>query len=754
MTPSQNRGPRIIRDLLALQQWLAGSSEEHCVISLGTPATPPLEPKNSLGIIEALRLFSGEESQVARSLSATIEDTLLLCDAPSAPILAVLGLLNAGKSSLVSTFLNESNRARVLVGSSNQQGTHRFVLWLPECWRSISLIWNSIQARLNAVFNAPLELLDLDPERSREQYNAIDQREVKLADGTIKKYSAMESPLVGFDSSLDRWGIALMDCPDIQTGLLPTNDISISRDRLADFVESVAQKRLELLAKVSPFCSAFVIVLPANAMHDEKVSKLIHLLTERMPGTPQIAAVNRVPRRYRTEEIQSEIAKLYGTEDLSRVYMAYSFEGPLDRERIPTPPTAWNASVDSKVPNGNALPWFFRIDQSPVCQPPQSVPDQDWLLNIGSQLDKSQLLDGSIDSHLSRIQSDMLECLQIISQKNEEWTRRRGIMRQSLAQACLEFSRDPNPPYGLRLQASKQIVAQISQSLERTAPWWATPGRWVARIGEYGKEQVSNVSQWLRFPEWISGKTENLVQYIRGRWTSGDDAKIVTAELFIKALARIDRPGYWSLDVESTDISGHHKAKLLGSIQLGIDRFQKESEISLDATELDLYTAKLWNGMPWKRRLITGLAPAAVLFAPLVAVIALPIDFGGSSVLVFASLKELLGAGLTGLGIALLSGDSMPRIAESEAAWQQYGDLVAVLCDELGVKRPSDAEPVDVDFDSKKRQVPISSIASPGRRSPSSSSTDFSTLTPPSVQINHNAMKQVQSLINSLRNPA
>jgi hypothetical protein len=85
-----------------------------------------------------------------------------------------------------------------------------------------------------------------------------------------------------------------------------------------------------------------------------------------------------------------------------------------------------------------------------------------------------------------------------------------------------------------------------------------------------------------------------------------------------------------------------------------------------------------------RRRLITGLAPAAVLFAPLVAVIALPIDFGGSSVLVFASLKELLGAGLTGLGIALLSGDSMPRIAESEAAWQQYGDLVAVLCDELG----------------------------------------------------------------------
>jgi hypothetical protein len=434
--------------------------------------------------------------------------------------------------------------------------------------------------------------------------------------------------------------------------------------------------------------------------------------------------------------------------------MAYSFEGPLDRHRIPSPPNAWNESSHSNATNGNTLPLFFRIDQTPVCQPPQSVPDQDWLLSIGSQLDKSQLLDGSIDSHLSRIQSDMHEVLSIIAQKSQEWIRRRGIMRQSLAQACLEFSRDPNPPYDLRLQASKQIVAQISQSLERTAPWWATPGRWVARIGEYGKEQVSNVSQWLRFPEWISGKTENLVQYIRGRWTSGDDAKIVTAELFLKALARIDRPGFWSLDVDTTDNSGQHKTNLLSSIQHGIDRFQKESEISLDPKELDLYTAKLWSGMPWKRRLITGLAPAAVLFAPLVAVIALPIDFGGSSVLVFASLKELLGAGLAGLGIALLSGDSMPRIAESEAAWQQYGDLVAVLCDELGMERPTDAEPVEVDFDSKKRSVPISSIKSPDGNSTSSSSTDGSMHTHPSVQLNQNAMRQVQTLINSLRNPA
>ncbi|XZE21839.1 hypothetical protein SH449x_001747 [Pirellulaceae bacterium SH449] len=693
-----------------------------------------------LGIVDALRLLDRTDSALADSLSASVADSLLLCQAPNAPILAILGLLNAGKSSLVSTFLHESNRARVLIGSSNQQGTHRFVLWLPECWKSISLIWGSIQARLNTVFNAPLELLDADPQTAWSQYNAMDTRAIKNGDGTTKSYSAMQSPLVGFDPLLDRWGIALMDCPDIQTGLLPSLDMAVTRDRLADYVESVAQTRLQLLAKVSPFCSSFVIVLPANAMHDEKVSKLIRLLKEQMPGTPQIAAVNRVPRRYSTEEIRSEINKLYGSEELSRVYMAYNFDGPLDRERIPEGPDALS------------LPQFFRIDRTPVAQPPQPIPDEHWLLNIGSQLDKSQLLDGSIDSHLSRIEADMREAVQAIKARVELITKKRIAMRQTLSQACLEFSRDPNPPYALRLQASKQIVAQISQSLERTAPWWATPGRWVARIGEFGKEKVANVSQWLRFPEWISGKTAGLVQYIRGRWAAGDEARIVTAELFLKTLARIDRSGVWGLDDVADANSEQRKTELLQSIQRGIHRFQSESETSIIVQELDQFTAKIWNNMPWKRRVVTGLAPAAVLFAPLVAVIALPFDFGGSSVLVFASLQELLGAGLAGLGMALINGDSVPRVAESEAAWQQYGDLVAVLCDEVGMERPGELHPVTVDMDSEKREVPASSIARLTRDSASSHSSHSADLSLSSVAFHDAAAKEIQTLLTSLRN--
>ena len=47
------------------------------------------------------------------------------------PTVAIAGMLNSGKTSLVATFLSEQGRARTLRGANNDQGTHRFVLWLP-----------------------------------------------------------------------------------------------------------------------------------------------------------------------------------------------------------------------------------------------------------------------------------------------------------------------------------------------------------------------------------------------------------------------------------------------------------------------------------------------------------------------------------------------------------------------------------------------------------------------------------------------
>ena len=482
-------------------------------------------------------------------------------------------------------------------------------------------------------------------------------------------------------------------------------------------------------------------------MHDQKVSQLMRLLRERMPHTKQIAAVNRVPRRYECKTIQQELVTLYGRESLDRCYMAYGFDGPQMRDRLPVPDPAWN------IADNDPLPLFFRIDRFPPIQPPAIIPKDDWLLNIGTQLDFESLLADSIRSHVSRLQSELFSALNMLKRQCETNLHQRKGMRESLVNACLQFSLEPNAPTKVRMQASRKIIEQVSQSLERTAPWWAMPGRWTTRMAEYGKARVSQLGHWFKLPAWLSGKTEGLVQFIRSRWSSGDAAKVVTADSLVDSIRRFDKSGHWGLDNPYANSDDGVRTKLVNIVQRSIDRFQEESIIELDVAELDAVTSKMWEQMPWSKRLATGLAPAAVLFAPLVAVMLLPLDVGGSSVLVFASLKELLGAGVAGLGIALLSPDRMPKIAESEAAWQQLGDLVATLCDSLDLERPSKELPAIVSLGSEQRSIAISSLSIKAPARATDRATDdvsSPTMVPRRMQMRKPQLLRLETFLQSL----
>jgi hypothetical protein len=423
--------------------------------------------------------------------------------------------------------------------------------------------------------------------------------------------------------------------------------------------------------------------------------------------------------------------------------MAYGFDGPQMRDRLPVPDPAWN------IGDNDPLPLFFRIDRSPLVQPPAIIPKADWLLNIGTQLDFESLLADSIRSHVSRLQSELFSALSMLKRQCETNLYQRKGMRDSLVHACLQFSLEPNAPTKVRMQASRKIIEQVSHSLERTAPWWAMPGRWTTRMAEYGKARVSQIGSWFKLPAWLSGKTEGLVQFIRSRWSSGDAAKVVTAGSLVDSIQRFDKSGHWGLDDPYAKSDDGVRTKLVNIVQRSIDRFQEESIIELEVAELDAVTSKMWEQMPWSKRIATGLAPAAVLFAPLVAVMLLPLDFGGSSVLVFASLKELLGAGVAGLGIALLSPDRMPKIAESEAAWQQLGDLVATLCDSLDLERPSKDLPVFVSLGGEQRSIAISSLSI---KAPARSTDDVPspTMVPRRMQMRKPQLLRLETFLQSL----
>ena len=108
---------------------------------LGLRQVFPLPPRQ-LSLLDALReptlsvTVEGEQTahQLGQQLSGLLEQLQVSATVSRCPILAIAGLLNAGKSTLLATYLSAENRPRVLRGVGNHSGTHRFVLWLPKLW--------------------------------------------------------------------------------------------------------------------------------------------------------------------------------------------------------------------------------------------------------------------------------------------------------------------------------------------------------------------------------------------------------------------------------------------------------------------------------------------------------------------------------------------------------------------------------------------------------------------------------------------
>jgi hypothetical protein len=651
---------------------------------------------------------SGSEGgqQVSEALVEALGQAQVIAGAPACPIVAVLGMLNAGKSSLVATFLGNSggldHRRRVLIGSANDEGTHRFVLWLPESWRCQADVWEFVTAQLESVFGSRCEILADNPVEAARQYNDLAPRAYRDASGQMVQRLPIQIPLIATDPQLDRLGIALMDCPDVQTGLIAASPTATPITRFEEASARAAESRFEVLSKAATICSAFLVVLPAHSLHDQTVSRLLKLLEHRMPHVQRMIAVNRVPRRYETSDIAREVERLYRASNVRRIYMAYNFDGPQLRNRLPAPPSEIETS--GSEPH---LPLFFRIDRIPAPQPPELISDPDWLIRIGGQLQATDLLADAIRSACTHLATTVHRALTAANQHIDQLSQQSRYLQQVIADACTDFSIDPSSASqsGLRLQASRQIIQQIAESLERTAPWWARPGRWMQRIAQASKSTVAGAVSWIRVPGWVADGGNAVGDWVRARFKRGDAGRVITADTLCDHLARRDTLGLLGLD----DYPEQRQA-VREACQRAIERFQAESAARLDEAHIDALTSKIWAEMPMRKRIVSGVAPAGVLFAPLLAVIMIPLDFGGTTVLVFASLKELLFAGAAGVGLMLASADSVPALAESESAWQQLSDLVAVLTDEFGLERGKESERISIALGGKSRPLVDSPI--------------------------------------------
>lgn len=647
---------------------------------LGVLQTFPPE-SNAVSVFDALGLESVAGSAEQHDAGKLIHDKLngllsqlaLFEQVSHCPVIAITGLLNAGKSSLLATYLSEAGRARVLRGVGNQQGTHRFVIWMPEVWWSDPLLLSTLVTFMTSVFGHPPEQLSDDIQIAQQQYNGqifigslMAGSETSLAGNTVDPIAV---PLIARDSGLNRLMLGLVDCPDIQTGFLdnPTSDLRGGE---------LAASRRSQLNKIGRLCSAFVIVSKLSSLHDDGLLQLLTTLRDSMPGVPRILAINKIKARHSPDVVYSEARNLVDRFGIASVFGAYDYRSALTNDRIPSPPTGLMTSPE------NPQPIFWDISKSADNNDKSIEPlaDRDYLFHLSTRLEAGNLARESHRSLTLQLQTAASDSIEWLASNDSMRKRQLTAAWKAIADACYDFMAERSSDgqaTGLRLQASPAIVAQLADSLQRTAPGWMRFSMTIDRTARQFQQAISNSAARIKILQTAS----NSVMQFAKSFRRGEGAQVVTPQRLAESIRNHD---YHDATRRMTE------EDLVAGCEAAMKRFAAEDKSLLDAKELDAWSKQIWDNMPLKQKLWKGTQPLALLMGPLLAAVLVPIDGGGTAVLVFASAKELLAAaGIAALLSPTLGGGEALKIVHRETPWRQLSDLFAIVCDSLNVPRPS-----------------------------------------------------------------
>ena len=625
------------------------------------------------------------------------------------PVVGISGLLNSGKSSLLSAYLSPAGRGRVLRGTANDQGTHRFVLWLPEVWWREAELVEILRQYMQDLFGVLPEPLADDPTEAFAQYNGQITRAISAPGGQTATVNPLQVPLLACDPGLNALGLALLDCPDIQTAFGPGSMVSDARlDESLD-AELLQQRRQHMLGRIGRLCSAFLVVSKLSSLHDDTLVSILETLRDTMPGVRRILCVNKVKARYTPAVVDEQAQALVEQFQIAHVYMAYDFRSHWAEHRLPPTPDNLIASPDdplpiffraaredngrssndSLVPGSLSEPWASapRLTSQPGASAPRLMGNgmqppvvAGYLQDLAQLLNPGSLVVETRRSVLNQLESVTARTVSWFETNQVERVRQLHDAWSTIASACYAFMAqrdDHDTTVSLRLQTSPAIVAQMSDSLVKAAPWTMRPSLWVDRTMRRLQASIASGVKQVRWMQTISSSLSNFV----GSFRKGTTGKVVTSERFQQQLKRSDTHG--SLNFLSDD-------ELSKACEHALARFQKEDTTRLDQAWLDKWSKELWQHMSLKRMVYVGVMPLAPIFGPLLAVTLIPFDGGGSAVLVFATTKELLmAAGLAALATPAFSGGNVQDLVERETAFSQLSELFAMTCDSLGVQRPS-----------------------------------------------------------------
>lgn len=661
------------------------------------------------------------------------------------PTVAVAGMLNSGKTSLVATFLSEQGRLRTLRGFGNDQGTHRFVLWLPAAWQKDSDLYELLMQRIaDAIGRAP-EMLSDDPKQAHQQYNN------RVGDADL-----LSIPLVATDAALDQVGMGLLDCPDI-----------VSDEA---FGLGSPQQRRDLLGKAATLCSAFLVVTSAESSRDTSLADLLRIASDLMPGVPRFLAVNKVRPQQTPDQVFDTFTPMAKSHGIDTIYGAYDFEIPDSHPFIPVRHVGAHAIAEQE----NSLPTFFSLRSTADENPPASV-DADRMLDaLPIRLDRATLFESFRYSLEQNLRSAVWEDgVTMVDRDAAGSVKRTSEAQRCLLDATLDFfaRRDSGQIMELRLHQNERILRQLSESFALTAPWYA---RWSVRLNARIKsfsDGIGGIARKLNLlagGEKLAGEIKDrisrkeyggllvpmdLVESLQrhgggmklphypaisgehGGGEHGGGGELSPSELSPSALSpsalspggstRVganDAPEAPTRPASAPDpVTGLNSDSVVGvplrqsawsdAAEAAILRFEREDFTSLDPRRLDEAVREMWKDVSNTKKLAFGMTPLAAMLAALGAAFLIPLD-GGATLTV--SITELFAAGgLTTLA-TMWAGKRNTRNVEQQAARQQVADFQAVLCDCFGVARVGEPAKITVSGVTGRLPVPKIAVATPG----------------------------------------
>ena len=588
--------------------------------------------ERQLSALEALRLLDVKQAD------RMALDAKYASEFGRLPIIAVAGLKNAGKSSLIRAFLADENRPRVICGlNATEKSTNRFTLWLPSKWEGDQELLARLKERLAEVFGHAVETLA--PETAAALTQQLDA-------------TALDRPLIAFDPELDNHGLALVDCPDIETASGET---------------PATNPRLMMLERVRDFCAGVIVVIERR-----KISiNTVKLILDHLPQAARVFALNLVGEEA-PEAICAELAESLDQQP-EFTYLAFDYLVTGYAERTPL------CDPSRELPKEERVPYFFAVEPESENNMPNSVGPERAIQQLGKRIPPDALRRRGQCEQQQRFARDCRRALNEITKAAETQKLEIDTAAEDLFKTVQKlFSKNGD----LKFKPDPEILDAMRSAIARNAPKWLWPwikaNYFIISCARNGK----NIMHWVwRIPRRIFSVVPNTIRnkFQHFALSSEDLADAIAGWAARQGWS--GDPNRWSDDAEQI-----------------LQRFNNEQRCNISKEEWDELASSFWVKAPKGKAalsialtLLISLAVAAwIVVQPGPGFLAAKL-FAGKAVLGVTT-GELLG----GLGLTTLSGTAagvvLQRGLESLIARRQISDLFAIFADRLGLPRKLPAQ--------------------------------------------------------------